>query len=381
MNNNQNNNQTPFNNNNQSHSSVTNPFDMIQEDYNENAGFKNSINIVPLDENYPPEQNQVFQTQNTNIPEKNIAQQPTRTYLNDFQRKNLLMAFVGFNYEKFCTQKINLAALVFAEYYLFYRRMNFLALVLLIGRTLLFVFAYPLLSFIFNFLLAFTFNKIYLNFAANKIKSLEDKNPTLSYNELREKVLEYGDPKQSSAVIAFIMNMLISLIAIIIIGLADITTGPLSNFNIFTIIRKNPKFNGTLQYAENVNINEYYQILMPEDIVFASSKSSIEGTLKNNAFTTENTCNYKFNVLKGYKDSKDLAIQMSKYYQVSKPKELQINSITWYYLSYQDNGKVNIYLTSRNNRVYIYEFKAEKNADSTYCEKYNTSIINSIFYN
>ena len=120
---------------------------------------------------------------------------------------------------------------------------------------------------------------------------------------------------------------------------------------------------------------------MPEDIVSASSKSSIEGTLKNNAFTTENTCNYKFNVLKGYKDSKDLAIQMSKYYQVSKPKELQINSITWYYLSYQDNGKVNIYLTSRNNRVYIYEFKAEKNADSTYCEKYNTSIINSIFYN
>ena len=379
MNNNQNN-QTPFNNN-QNHSSVTNPFDMIQEDYNENAGFKNSINIVPLDENYPSEQNQVFQSQNTNIPEKNIVPQPTRTYLNDFQRKNLLMAFIGFKYEKFCTQKINIAALVFAEYYLFYRRMNFLALVLLIGRTLLFVFAHPLLSFVFNFLLAFTFNKIYLNFAANKIKSLENKNPTLPYNELREKVLEYGDPKQSSAVVAFIVNMLISLIAIIIIGLADITTGPLSNFNIFTIIRKNPKFDGTLQYAENVSINEYYQILMPEDIVSSSSKSSIEGSLKNSAFTTENTCNYKFNVLKDYKDSKDLAIQMAKYYQVSKPKELQINSITWYYLSYQDTGKVSIYLTSRNNRVYIYEFKEEKNADSTYCEKYNTSIINSIFYN
>lgn len=379
MNNNQNN-QTPFNNN-QNHSSVTNPFDMIQEDYNENAGFKNSINIVPLDENYPSEQNQVFQSQNTNISGKNIVQQPTRTYLNDFQRKNLLMAFIGFKYEKFCTQKINIAALVFAEYYLFYRRMNFLALVLLIGRTLLFVFAHPLLSFVFNFLLAFTFNKIYLNFAANKIKSLENKNPTLPYNELREKVLEYGDPKQSSAVVAFVMNMLISLIAIIIIGLADITTGPLSNFNIFTIIRKNPKFDGTLQYAENVNINEYYQILMPEDIVSSSSKSSIEGSLKNSDFTTENTCNYKFNVLKDYKDSKDLAIQMAKYYQVSKPKELQINSITWYYLSYQDTGKVSIYLTSRNNRVYIYEFKEEKNADSTYCEKYNTSIINSIFYN
>ena len=72
---------------------------------------------------------------------------------------------------------------------------------------------------------------------------------------------------------------------------------------------------------------------------------------------------------------------MSKYYKTKKPKELQINSITWYYISYEDNDKFNIYLTTRNKRVYMYEFREEKNADSTYCEKYNESIINSIFYN
>ena len=47
---------------------------------------------------------------------------------------------------------------------------------------------------------------------------------------------------------------------------------------------------------------------------------------------------------------------------------------------YENNGTVNLYLTSRNKKVYMYEFREEKNANTISCEQYNTSILNSIYY-
>ena len=72
---------------------------------------------------------------------------------------------------------------------------------------------------------------------------------------------------------------------------------------------------------------------------------------------------------------------MKNYYKLKDdPEELQINSITWYHISYENNGTVNLYLTSRNKKVYMYEFREEKNANTISCEQYNTSILNSIYY-
>lgn len=412
MNNDQNNgfNSLYNNNNNNPKQTNNNPFDIIMDDEPEKDTFSNSINIVPLannkdntdnfstQNNFPSQnetnfnnskqksQNKNWQNQNNFSNQNqspnttfNVQEQPS--YLNDFQRKDLLMAYVGFKYEKFCRQKINIAALVFAEFYLFYRRMTFFGLLMLISRTLLFVYVNPYISFSINILLAIIFNKIYLYHAKNKINSIEKHNTSLSYPALREKVIASGGTKQSSAVVAFILYLLAIVATLIIVGAIDITTGPLSNFNIFTILGKNPKFDGKIEYEENININKYYQIVMPEEIISSNSNTNITGNIKTNHLDSESNCNYKFNILKDYIDAKDLANQMSKYYKTKKPKELQINSITWYHISYEDNATVNLYLTTRNKRVYMYEFREEKNADSTYCDKYNNSIINSIFYN
>lgn len=412
MNNDQNNgfNSLYNNNNNNPKQTINNPFDIIMDDEPEKDTFSNSINIVPLannkdntdnfstQNNFPSQNESNYNNSKQNRPNKNwqnqnslsnqnqspnttfnVQEQPS--YLNDFQRKDLLMAYVGFKYEKFCRQKINIAALVFAEFYLFYRRMTFFGLLMLISRTLLFVYVNPYISFSINILLAIIFNKIYLYHAKNKINSIEKHNTSLSYPALREKVIASGGTKQSSAVVAFILYLLAIVATLIIVGAIDITTGPLSNFNIFTILGKNPKFDGKIEYEENININKYYQIVMPEEIISSNSNTNITGNIKTNPLDSESNCNYKFNILKDYIDAKDLANQMSKYYKTKKPKELQINSITWYHISYEDNATVNLYLTTRNKRVYMYEFREEKNADSTYCDKYNNSIINSIFYN
>ena len=387
MNNDQNNgfNSLYNNTNNTPKQTTNNPFDIIMDDEPEKDTFSNSINIVPLTNNKDNIDQDNWQNANNisnqNQVPNNFASHKQHMYLNDFQRKDLMMAYVGFKYEKFCTQTLNIVALVFAEFYLFYRRMTLLGLFMLISRTLLFVYVNPYVSFTINILLALLFNKIYLYHAKKKINNIEKHNSSLPYTALREKVIASGGTKQSSAVVAFILYLLAIVSTLIIVGAIDITTGPLANFNIFTILCKNQKFDGKIKYEENIDINKYYQIVMPEEIITSNSNTNITGNIKTNPLDSKSSCNYKFNILKDYIDAKDLANQMSKYYKTKKPKELQINSITWYYISYEDNDKFNIYLTTRNKRVYMYEFREEKNADSTYCEKYNESIINSIFYN
>lgn len=350
--------------------SIFDSFDVdITKNESENI-INNNINIVPLNE--------------SNNQQKSLSPHhnpPTNEFLsiNNFQRKNLLMTFVGFKYETFCKKKFSFEALVLAEYYLFYRRMNALAIVILLLRTTIFIFINPLLSFILNIILALTFNQLYLNYAKYKIDKMIRTNENITYEKLRELVLNAGEVKPSSAICAFIINALVSLIAIIIINIAEITTGPFSNFNIFALLGKNPKFDGEIQYEKNTNINKYYEIIIPNDIKNDHSNNT-NGIIKTNPNSAFSNCNYTFNILKNYTDAKDLANQMSKYYNTTKPIELQINSITWYYVKYKSTDSVNIYLTSRNKKVYMYKFTSEKDSNLTTCNSYNESILNSIFY-
>ena len=179
MNNDQNNgfNSLYNNTNNTPKQTTNNPFDIIMDDEPEKDTFSNSINIVPLTNNKDNIDQDNWQNANNisnqNQVPNNFASPKQHMYLNDFQRKDLMMAYVGFKYEKFCTQTLNIAALVFAEFYLFYRRMTLLGLFMLISRTLLFVYVNPYVSFTINILLALLFNKIYLYHAKKKINSIE----------------------------------------------------------------------------------------------------------------------------------------------------------------------------------------------------------------
>ena len=340
--------------------------------------FNNAINISPINQsNNEPTSSY---KNNHNNKSSNISLNPNIT---DFHRRNLLMAFVGFKYEKFCKEKFNVCALIFAEYYLFYRRMTTLALMFLLIRSACFILSKPLYSIVINIILAFSFNKLYLYHAKRKILSLEKRNKNATYEALRNLTLSAGGTKPSSAVFALSANVIISIITIVVMSISGGTlNGKLPNINILVLLGKNPEFKGELPYEENININNYYEIQMPSEISSsATTDNNIIGGIKTNPNDNYSNCHYKFNALKGYNDPKNLANQMAKYYNSpNKPEELQINSITWYHITYENTGTVNAYLTSRNKRVYIYEFREEQNANSTSCEEYNNSIINSIYY-
>ncbi len=342
----------------------------------------NSINILPI--------NQMNDNQKTKSEEETtlVEVQPNNTVvqynqnITDFHRRNLLMEFVGYKYEKISQSKFNLFALIFGEFYLLYRRMVLIGLFLLLVRVAIIIFINPYLSLAINVVLCFTFNKLYLLHVNNKIRNAERKYPNASYEQIKDIVVSSGQTKASNPITMIFFSIILGFIGFVIANINGFLDGPFKDINIFVLLGKNPEFNGDLTYDTDANINNSYEIVMPDELKNPNSnQGSIVGGIKTDPNDNFSNCHYSFNVLKDYSDAKNLAKQMKNYYKIKDdPEELQINSITWYHISYEKNGTVNLYLTSRNKKVYMYEFREEKNANSISCEQYNTSILNSIYY-
>ena len=347
----------------------------------------NSINILPINQmnDTPPSLGQDEKSMNStlNVPFGTLSTTaPSPQNITDFHRRNLLMEFVGYKYEKISQNPLNIFALIFGEFYVLYRRMIVIGMLLLALRISLIIYVNPYLSLIINIVLFLTFNKTYLLIAKGKIRSAERKNRNATYEQLKNTVVASGQTKMSNPITAVFVTLIIGLIYLIATNLNSFSFGPFKDFNILVLLGKNPEFKGDLTYDNSTNINNYYEIVMPEEIKSPeSSQGSIIGGIKTDPNDNFSNCHYSFNVLKDYSNAKNLAKQMKNYYKLkNNPEELQINSITWYHISYENNGTVNLYLTSRNKKVYMYEFREEKNANTASCEQYNTSILNSIYY-
>ena len=180
------NNEQIVNQNNKPFSSVV---DEIMQETNGTNTFKsinttnsellnNSINILPINQMndnmgpLPEEENK----KNKGNKKTKKTKQPSRVVqynknITDFHRRNLLMEFVGYKYEKISQSKFNLFALIFSEFYLLYRRMVMLGLFILLLRVAIIVFINPYVSLTINVILCFTFNKLYIVHSKNKIKN------------------------------------------------------------------------------------------------------------------------------------------------------------------------------------------------------------------
>ena len=353
----------------------------------------NSINILPINQmngdinSEPVEEENKKKQGNKKNKQPKQPKQPSRVVqynqnITDFHRRNLLMEFVGYKYEKISQSKFNIFALIFGEFYLLYRRMVLIGLFILLVRVAIIVFINPYLSLAINVALCFTFNKLYLLHANSKIRNAEKRYPNASYDQLRDIVVSSGQTKMSNPILMIFLSIIFGLIGLVIANINGFSVGPFKDINILVLLGKNPEFKGNLTYDTNANINNNYEMVMPDEIRNPNSnQGSIIGGIKTDPNDNFSNCHYSFNVLKDFSDAKNLAKQMKSYYNLKDdPEELQINSITWYHISYENNGTVNLYLTSRNKKVYMYEFREEKNANTISCEQYNTSILNSIYY-
>lgn len=294
------------------------------------------------------------------------------------ENKIYLKYFIGNNFDKIVTRKLNFSALVFGECYLLYRKKYFLGFILLAIRISLLIFLpkYAYISLLINIISFIVFNSLYLNYANRKVDAIKKK----SSNHTYERMYRLCEEKGGTNKLLFLLVLLVIIIICIIkyVNIPSIDIGNVFNKNDKNV---NPEYNGILYYNQNNDAKTKFSIKVPSEFKDTTSTYHMSGSIINNS---ETACEYTFGSIKYYKDAKDLSNQLKKYLEeVLKTngkvisEERKINGLKWYYVEVSSNEYTNTYaLTEYNDNVYLYNYVI--NDVETSCAKYKESIINSI---
>ena len=172
--------------------------------------------------------------------------------------EELLVSFIGNNYEKITTKKFNFAAFFFTTFYLFYRKRVLAGLLFMIANILItnYITNYYYIVLGLAVALGFFFNKKYVEYAKKKVRSIKYTNFKESPEELKKMCAKKGGTSVGRVFLGFLFNIII-LIAMIFLGvvssISTILKGLSENDSGFDLSENTT--NGTL--IENVKVNGY----------------------------------------------------------------------------------------------------------------------------
>lgn len=148
----------------------------------------------------------------------------------------------------------------------------------------------------------------------------------------------------------------------------------------FSSKQETTRFNGILIYETKNNINDIFNITIPNEFkIDTSNNNIISAKLETNKSSKHKSCILSINEISNYSSSEQLSELMTKYYSVTKPLTIkEINGIKWYYFQYDLFGENDVYLTQTDNKLYIYKYITEKDAEKQICSNYEMTITNSI---
>lgn len=108
--------------------------------------------------------------------------------MNNNIEEKMISSYIGKNYEKLKNKHFSLSSLFFGWEYLAFRKFYSLLLIYIIPTTILTIVLgakeYLIIGIILNIILAFIFNKLYLNDVKKKVNKIKDSNPKASEDEL-----------------------------------------------------------------------------------------------------------------------------------------------------------------------------------------------------
>lgn len=366
--------------------------DNVQSQYNINQANYNSTiqpNVMYTNQTAP----QINNIQNINtIPQQNVD------YFNQPQMDNatnddeeLLKVFIGKNYDKITTKKLNFAALFFTTLYMFYRKMFLYGILLfIISFIVLNVIKIQFIAYTINLILAvilgFLFNKVYLYYAKNKIEKIKLQNTEKSYDEIKEICFSKGGTNIGKAILVSFAMIAITLLIIAIMGVMRVSS-MIDNFNTKTDVENsksetNNTYNGIIIYDLSVNISNEFSISVPNIFENDSSINKYEYEYEyESGRGVFDSCSVSLKVPSEYSSSEDLINQMATYYEDDNPTSVEktkINNIDWYWFSYNNAfGTTYYYATTKDNKVYLLEYEINEDASND-CSNYREPILNSI---
>ncbi len=322
------------------------------------------------------------------------ANQKYYSYMNDNRNKpiitdnDLLIAFIGKNYNKIIRGKFNFAGFFFNTLYLLYRKRYGYAFVLtllcVIASLLMQNILYSiLLILIISIFIGFTFNKNYVQFAKKKILKIRYLTVTIDMETIKNVCRKKGGTSVSKMVLVGVVHVIVIILMIFsvmfflfrtqfnrvikMMGLNDLLS---------PILNVIEKYDDTLKRDNKIKIGEIFSVDIPDG--FRSESSDYTYKLSH-----DDACHFDFYAISNYKDVNAL-IDGSKEYYINAEKddigERTINNIKWNSVSFSEKSfKQYYHATNVNDQIYLVSYYI-KNIDSDFCNSYANNVLEIINY-
>lgn len=254
---------------------------------------------------------------------------------------------------------------------------GFLVIIL---KTILTIASLTEISFVINIVIGLTANKLYLHYIKTKINKIKNNN---NNSDLEKICSEKGGTNVLTVIGGIILEIVLAVVAILItllFGLGTLFGGIIGDIISSSSGKINNTYRDTILFDSETNLNEIFNITIPAEFQNESSDSTLfDYQYNSNASAILGKCTLSLGIVSNANSAKEYATSMAKHYSVSNMlNNMKINNINWYTLSYESVGKEFAYISEINNKVYLYTFNIQEDADYEICNSYNTSIINSI---
>ncbi|MBQ4583700.1 MAG: DUF2628 domain-containing protein [Bacilli bacterium] len=362
---------------------------------NDNQTISNMTEIPVQVQSVNSQNSTMFQGQaldNNSPMNANVSDNNASNHNVSYDDERLLEAFIGKNQEKILESSFNFAGLFFGQFYLFYRKMFVYGILIFIINIILVTFAKMIfLTLFINLAVGLTVNKMYINFAKKKINKILVNNQNKSQHELETICAKNGGTSVIQLFFGLFIEFVIALVIVvisIIFGLSTIFGSLVSNLNDlfsnsnFENSASNGIYDGTFNYNSSIIISDEFSISIPSNFeegmfndehMYNYEYSSNQGMFDN--------CRFSLAAVDNFSDAENMADQIYNYFSNSNPasvSSIKINNINWFSLSYSDSMGTNyFYLAEKDNKVYLFEYVIEENADSN-CINYKDRVVTSI---
>lgn len=294
--------------------------------------------------------------------------------------------FVGENYDSFVNNPFNIGAFFLGNLYFFYRKMFAYGLIIFIIQAAIGMVTKIIgLGLLINVACAFVANKMYLNFAAKKVKSLS---VLYSGMDLKQKCAEKGGTSIglifAGMAAEFLCSLLIAIVSLFIFGAAlfgsilnpnnwDVTINDSST----TDTGGNNAYDGSYEYDLDFRLADEYIYSKPSGLL--GDDYPKEGVTDSGQFTftygseTNRKCTFEMGRVKNKTNAKIFAESYANMMNGIVGTKT-INGIKWYTITSSPTDA--IYFTDKDNQVYAFHYIAYE--DNKECSKYRDQVLNSI---
>ena len=320
---------------------------------------------------------------------KNNTALPEYNEVDTTKVSDLIELYVGDKYSKFANTNFNIWAFLFGGVYFFYRKMILYGIIEILAFTVCTTcieseYSY-FVPFLINCLGAFLVNDLYLNHSRQKIQNIINKNEKPEVRIM--KCMKSGGASIGYVFLGIFISIILFSSIVFSIGVNRIMK-ELNNIFDFSFNIKDDSdnnttdetFNGMLIRNESFKYENIFNITNSKSFIkdesFTKGLSLIKKDEEGN-----NICEINLYEITNYKDIDTLAYQMSQYYYEKDPIKIEKNNISWYEFdgtfasSYND-----IYLTSKNIKIYELLFSIQNNAYETECKTEFNEILDTISF-